>query len=324
MPLKEKDFENLSKEFKKFKNFVIISHRNPDADTIGANLALKQILTDNFGKKVTSACADVVPISLKFLQGSNKIRQQIDLNNYDAIISVDCSSKKQMKFSETIKNFNKYKIPIINIDHHASNNNYGRTNFVDPDSSSTTEILFKYFEYSKIKITPQIATDLLAGIYCDTGSFMHSNTNAGNYKIAEKLLSLGASHSKIIKYMFKTKTVDQLKLWGRVFSNTRMNKQKAIVSKVTGRDFNETNTNPRDLSGIVNYLNSVPNCKMSILLSEDMKGNVKGSVRSGHGNIDVADLCEQLGGGGHTKAAGFTMPGKIVSEEVWRIESDIE
>lgn len=124
--------------------------------------------------------------------------------------------------------------------------------------------------------------------------------------------------------MFKTKTVDQLKLWGKVFENTRINNKNTIISKVTENDFKNTNTNPRDLAGIINYLNSIPDGEMSILLSEDLKGNIKGSVRSGIGNIDVADLCKQFGGGGHTKAAGFKIPGKIISKEIWQIEGDIE
>lgn len=324
MPLREKDFKLVTEKLKKFKSFLIVSHRNPDADTIGSNLALKEVLTDVFNKQVDSACADKLPSNLAFLKGSNEILQKIDLKNYDAIITVDCSSKGQMKYPEVINNFSDYKLPIINIDHHVSNNKYGNVNLIDSDCASATEILFKYFKYLKISITLSIATNLLAGIYCDTGSFMHSNTNAENYKIAEKLLSAGASHSNIIKNMFKTKTVDQLKLWGKVFENTRINNKNTIISKVTENDFKNTNTNPRDLAGIINYLNSIPDGEMSILLSEDLKGNIKGSVRSGIGNIDVADLCKQFGGGGHTKAAGFKIPGKIISKEIWQIEGDIE
>lgn len=324
MKLKDKDFKVITDEINKYERFVIISHRNPDADTIGANLALKDIITKKFHKKADSACADVIPVTLRFLKNSENIKQQISLKSYDAIISVDCSSKRQLKFTETIKNFDKYKIPIITIDHHASNNGFGKTNLIDADSSSTTEILYKYFEYLDFPVIPDIATCLLAGIYCDTGSFMHSNTSSENFQIAEKLMRKGANHKKIIKNMFQTKTVNQLKLWGKVFLNTRKNKKNTIVSKVTGDDFEKTNTNPRDLSGIINYLNSVPGSKMSILLSEDMKGNVKGSLRSGPGNVDVSYLCEQLGGGGHKKAAGFTLPGKIISEEVWKIESEVE
>lgn len=311
-----KDFEKAIQLIKKYQNILIISHRNPDGDTIGANLVLNEVFKSKLKKNVISACADPIPYSLLFLVKGNSIKREIDLKNTELIITVDCSSKNQIKYEEL---FNK-KIPIINIDHHPSNSNYGKVNIVDSDAASTTEIVFDFLKFIEASITPYHATCLLAGIYCDTGSFMHSNTKAKTYKMASILLESGASVSSIIKNMFQTKTIEQLRLWGKVLSNTRINKNGTVVSKVTTNDFDETKALPSDLSGIVNYLNSIPESKMSILLSEDMKGNVKGSVRSGKGNVDASTICEQLGGGGHKKAAGFTIPGKIVSNEVWRIE----
>jgi phosphoesterase RecJ-like protein len=309
----QKDFEKAVNLIKKHKNILIISHRNPDGDTVGANLALKTVLSKHFGKKVSSACADPLPESLKFLPESDSFIMQINKEKYDLIISVDCSSKDQLKFNE-IEN------PIINIDHHPTNNNYGSVNIVDPDAASVTEILYDFFKFIEVDITPRTATNLLAGVYNDTGSFMHSNTTAYTYKIASVLVEAGASWSQIVENMFKTQSVQQLKLWGRVLSNARINKKGTIVSKVTQSDFKETHSSPQDLSGIINYLNSVSQSKMSILLAEDMHGHVKGSLRSKEDDIDVAMICEKFGGGGHKKAAGFTIPGKIVSEETWKID----
>jgi phosphoesterase RecJ-like protein len=269
-----------------------------------------------FNKNIISACADPLPFSLLFLPESKSITHEISLNKVDCIISVDCSSKDQMKFPITKKD-----IPLINIDHHTSNNKFGSTNIVVTNAASTSEILYQLFEYLKTPISPQIATYLLSGLYCDTGSFMHSNTSAEVYKIASKLMNAGASLTQIVKNMFKTHTIEQLKLWGKVLNNARLNKKGTLVSKITASELKETNASPRDLTGIINYLNSVPNVNMSILLSEDLHGNVQGSVRSAKDGINAAEVCEQLGGGGHEKAAGFTIPGKIVSEEIWRIES---
>jgi phosphoesterase RecJ-like protein len=212
------------------------------------------------------------------------------------------------------------KKQIVNIDHHPTNKKFGEINIVDEKVACATEILYDFFEFIKAKITPNTATYLLTGIYNDTGSFMHSNTSLSSYKIAAKLVEAGAALPKIVKHMFKTQSIEQLRLWGKVLSNARMNKKGALVSKVTNDDFIETNSSPSDLMGVINYLNSVSQSNMSILLSEDMKGHVKGSMRTAKDNMDVASLCEKLGGGGHKKAAGFTIPGKIVSEEVWKIE----
>ncbi|MFC1810863.1 bifunctional oligoribonuclease/PAP phosphatase NrnA [Patescibacteria group bacterium] len=317
----EQEFKKAASLFNQSKHVLIISHRQPDGDSVGANLALGKVLKLYFGMDVTCACADPLPFSLKFLPGSSVMKKTFDENgDIDLIVSVDCSSKDQMKFFEIKPDFFKKDIPLINIDHHASNKNYGSVNLVDADAASTTVILYEFIKFLQIPIISAVATNLLAGIYCDTGCFMHANTNADTYLIASDLMQAGASANEIVKYMFKTKTVEQLRLWGKVLANIKVNNKGTILSKITSDELNELKAAPKDLSGIINYLNSVPNCKMSILLSEDLKGNVQGSLRAANDDIDVSKVSSQFGGGGHKKAAGFTIPGKIVIEEVWRIE----
>lgn len=319
MKITDTEFKKAADLIEKSKKIQIISHRNPDGDTIGANLALSQILIQG-GKDVVSLCADQIPLSLMFLPGAINVNIPIPGGLPDLIIALDASSPEQIKYEEIITLIGKKKIPIINIDHHATNKNYGSVNIVIPDAASATEVLYYFFDYIGVQITPNIATCLLAGIYSDTGSFMHSNTRESTFKIAGDLFCRGAAVSLIIKNMFKTHTVEQLRLWGRVLENARYNKNGSIVSKVTQKDFDETASSPRDLTGIINYLNSVPGAKMTILLAEDTKGNVKGSIRTRNDKFDATKISGKFGGGGHSKAAGFTIPGKIVSEEVWRIE----
>jgi len=315
-----KQFEKAAFLIEQSERILIVSHRNPDGDTIGANLALKQIFTGT-GKQIISACADQIPVSLVFLPGATNMEIPVNPHDFDLIVSVDASSPEQIKYEELISIINKKKIPVINIDHHATNKNFGTVNLVIDDAASTTEVLYHFFEYLKATITPQIATCLLAGIYSDTGSFMHSNTKQETFKISADLFARGAAVSLIINNMFKTHTIEQLRLWGRVLENARINKNGSMVSKVTQSDFDSTGGSPRDLTGIINYLNSVPNTKMTILLAEDTKGNVKGSIRTQNDKIDATKISGKFGGGGHAKAAGFTIPGKIVSEEIWRIEN---
>lgn len=315
-----KIFERALKLIEKSDEILIISHKNPDGDTVGANLSLRNVLISEFGKNVTSACADPLPDSLFFLSGDDVFENKIDPKKHDLIITVDASSIDQLKFPEIDEKLLKSGKAIINIDHHPTNKNFGTVNIVDEDASCVTEIIYYFFEFAGVNLTPKTATYLLAGLYNDTGSFMHSNTSRSSYRIASKLLEAGAALPQIVKNMFKTQSIEQLRLWGRVLSNARINKQGTLVSKVTDNDFYETNSTPKDLMGVINYLNSVSQSNLSILLSEDMQGQVKGSMRTAKDDIDVASLCEKLGGGGHKKAAGFTIPGKIVTEEIWRIE----
>jgi len=275
-------------------HIVLISHRHPDADTIGANIAVKFILENNFGKRVTSVCADPLPSTLLFLKKHNVIESTLP-KDYDCIIALDCSNEEQTKFPKIIEK----EKNIINIDHHATNTKFGSINIVEPDASSATEILYNLFEHFNIDYSRHVATCLLAGIYNDTGSFMHSNTKKETYEIAGKLQAKGADIRTIVKNLIKTHSIEQLRLWGKVLLNSRLNKKGTLVSKVSTEELNETNASPRELAGVINYLNCVPESKMTILLSEDLNGNIQGSMRSGNNDIDVSSLCEQFGGGGH-------------------------
>lgn len=311
------EFEKALKIIKEANHIVLISHRHPDADTIGANIAMRMVIERTFHKKVTSVCADPLPANLLFLKkkANYNIKNALP-DNYECVIALDCSTIDQTKFANEINK----KTKLINIDHHATNTNYGDLNIINPEASSATEILYYCFEHFGLNYKSHEATCLLAGIYNDTGSFMHSNTNKETYYIAGKLQEKGANLKKIVKKLFKTHTVEQLRLWGKVMSNARLNQKGTLVSKISARELDETNASPRELAGVINYLNCVPESKMTMLLSEDLNGNVQGSMRAGNEDIDVSALCEQFGGGGHKKAAGFTIPGKIVSKEVWKID----
>ncbi len=309
------NFKKVLNKIGKSNHVVLISHRHPDADTIGANIAMKHIIEHHLNKKVTSVCADPLPSTLHFLVENNKIRNSLP-KNYDLIIALDCSTKDQTKFPEIINK----KTTVINIDHHATNTKFGDINIIDSEAASATEMLFQIFDALNLSYSRHIATCLLAGIYNDTGSFMHSNTNKETYRIAGELQAKGADMQTIVKNLFKTQSIEQLRLWGKVLSNAKLNNKGNLVSKISTQELEETNASPRELAGVINYLNCVPESKMTVLLSEDLNGNVQGSMRSGNDDIDVSALCEQFGGGGHKKAAGFTIPGKIVSQEFWKID----
>src|SRR3990167_172229 len=157
------------------KNIVIISHRSPDGDAIGANLALKHALKQ-WGKSATSACVDFLPDYGFILPGSLEYVNDFDLNTTDLVISVDCGSHKLVKFHETKPDIFSGKIPFINIDHHPSNDYFGTHNLVHDTAAAASFTVYHLLKYGKFDITPEIASCLMLGIYYDTGSLMHSNT----------------------------------------------------------------------------------------------------------------------------------------------------
>jgi phosphoesterase RecJ-like protein len=302
----------------KAQKVLCISHKRPDGDTLGAACGLFWAL-QQYNKNVDLACIDEIPERFSFLSGANRFIRDFDFRSYDLIFVLDAGASYMTRYHEIYPDIFKGEVPVINIDHHASNDNFGVCNIVDSASASTTVILHKMFHFMGVKITPVIATALLTGIYNDTGSLMHSNTSLEVFEIAGELMERGGKVNSVARNLFRTTPVSTLKLWGRVLENTRINEEGVTVSVVTWKDFEECNAGPDEISGVVDFLNSVPGAKYTCLLNEDKHGKIKGSFRTQRDDVDLAMLAGQFGGGGHKKAAGFSITGKLHKEVHWKI-----
>ncbi len=302
----------------KSQKILLISHKRPDGDTLGASCAL-YVALKTMGKDVEMACIDEIPERFLFVPHVRKMKRDFDFREYDLMIVSDAGASYMTRYHEKYPDIFKGDVPVINIDHHASNDNFGVCNIVDAQSASTTVILHKFFTFHDIRITSDMATCLLTGIYNDTGSLMHSNTTLEVFEISGQLTAMGGKVALVARHMFRTTPVSTLKLWGRVLENSKVNEEGVTVSVVTWRDFEECGAQADEVSGVVDLLNSVPGSKYTCLLNEDKHGKVKGSFRTQRDDVDVAELASQFGGGGHTKAAGFTMPGRIHQELHWKI-----
>ena len=318
IPFPPEQLQEIKNLLQAANRIVIISHRGPDGDTLGANLALKHALKQ-WGKEAISACADAPPEYSFMLNGIFEFVNDFDLANTDLVIAMDCGAHYLMKFDETKPELLEKKIPLINIDHHPSNDYFGTHNLVNPDAAACALILYDLLLQWGFTITRDMATALMMGLYYDTGSFMHSNTTPKVMETAAQLMNLGADMKRIVKALFHTNPIPQLHLWGRVLSRTRLSEKRAVVSAATQKDYTECQAEPDHLSGVIDYLNSVPESRFSVLLSEDQKGNVKGSFRTQSDDVDVGELAALFGGGGHKKAAGFTIKGHLQPETVWKI-----
>lgn len=324
------------------QNITIISHRNPDADTIGSNLALREFL-ESAGKNVTSACVDPPPKELAFLtdgrtqsarpneiatdhtksaRNNPSFTTELNLPTTDLIIAVDCGSTSQTVFLDRQPEILQSQIPIINIDHHPSNNGYGTINLVIDDAASATFVIFNLFKQINAPITPGMATNLLCGLYYDTGSFMHSNVNAEVYQCASELLRAGANMPAIVKNMYKTRSIEQLKTWGKILDGMKVTNNNVVVGGITQTDLNNCSAGTAETSGIIDYLSTVKNAEFATLLVEDDKGNVRGSFRTRKNDVNLSEMAGMFGGGGHKKASGFTLEGELAREVIWKIKHE--
>ena len=317
----EKLFKQASDLIKKSGKILIVSHRKPDADTLGAAISLKKWL-DRSGKNITLACCDKPGKVFSFLPDIDLFVKDFNLNDFDLMIVVDAGASYMTNFHLKYDNFLHPGIPIINIDHHASNDHFGDINIVDLESASVTVILFKMFEYLNVEIDQDMATALLSGIYNDTGSFMHSNTTKEVFDIASKWMDDGAKIAEISKALFNTKTISTLRLWGKVLEKAQVTDDNIAMSVLKDDEFDSAGAGPENLTGVIDYLNMIPGTKFSVLVNEDRQGNVKGSFRTRRSNVDLSRIAAVFGGGGHPKASGFMIPGKLSEEVKYKIVDD--
>ncbi len=315
---------------KNAQNIVLISHQRPDGDTSGSAMALAHVL-EKFGKTVTLFDTDPLPTEFHFTEKALEYVSIFEPSQYDLAICLDGGTYKMFGlhetypelFNQTIENPKiKHKIPLINIDHHVSNEIYGDVNIVIGTVASTTIMVSKILRALQWEITPEMATCLQMGLYTDTGSLLHSNATAETFAEASFLLSKGANLKAISKNIFQTKSFEKLKLWGRILSRISQNKEGATSSFVTHFDFQQTKSGLDDLTGVVDYLNAVPESLYSILLTERKDGKVKGSMRTLRDDVDLTEVTKIFDGGGHKKASGFAIHGKLKTEYDWRIEND--
>lgn len=314
----EVEFIKAKKLIDSANHILLTMHERMDGDDGGALLAMG-LYFESQGKTVTYAVKKGVPSNLLFLPGSEKIIDDIEHSNFDIVIICGCSEKNRCG-SEKIIQLN---LPTINIDHHPDNSYFGNINIIDSAKSSVCEIVYDFFIWNNWQINKEIATCLLTGIITDTGSFMHSNTNNSTLKAAANLLRKGARTNKIIKHAYKSKDLNILKAWGKAMENLRFDKKnKLIYSVFTEKDMSEIGYLPKAaFEGFVETINTTPDAKFAMFLKQD--GNIiKGSLRSDpFKNIDVSRIAKLFGGGGHKLAAGFSVAGKLVKDDVgkWKI-----
>lgn len=233
---------------------------------------------------------------------------------FDLIIAVDTADLPLMGqfYTENIDLFS--SVPILNIDHHISNTNYGQVQMIDTTAASATEVLYDFFTHEpqfRDKITPDIATLLLTGLITDTRSFQNPNTTPRSLEVAAELLERGARQQEIVQHIYKTKPLSTLKIWGRALNKIQIDRSAGIVwSAVSKEDLAEMEAGSKETAGILDELiSTIPDAQLHILFTETEKGELKASMRSS-ASIDSSALAGQLfGGGGHPRAAGFRVKG---------------
>lgn len=316
------NLEPLKKVLEGKTRFLLIAHEQPDGDALGAILSFGQFLSD-LGKTVKLASKDVVPELFEFLNGSDRIANDFLLGDFDVIVLIDNGDLKRTGFANRLVAARKQGKTIINIDHHLPNDLWkmATINISDPAYSSTSEIIYDIFKWFNYHITPAVATSLLTGIFYDTGGFLHSNTTDKVMNKSSELLKLGANLRKVSQGINQSKSVSMLKLWGVALGRLKVLKSGLAYSILTQEDLIRSGASEENISGLVGMINTTAEAAASLLIYETSDGKIKGSLRTENDRIDVSRLAKALGGGGHKKASGFAVSGRIVRDgKRWSVE----
>lgn len=302
------------------ERILVTTHRHPDGDAIGSLLAMTRALRA-VGKTVTPHTPDAPPEFLRFLPGCSDITQSArSLSDTDLVIALDHSELSRTGLAEELLHGS---VPVVAIDHHITSDRRATIALVAPEASSTCELLSELFPVVNLPIDQGTATCLLTGLVTDTGSFQHANTSSESFRVAASLVSAGADFRAVIAGIYGSRPLQALRIMGRALERLQANEVTgAAISFVTHEDLKECGATADDLTGVVNLLNTIPEARFALLLTEVERGKLKGSLRSEPEKaVDVAAIARRFGGGGHTLASGFEVAGRLVRDEHgWRIE----
>lgn len=282
-------------------------HIRPDGDCVGSSMGLYLYLKEQFPELETDIYLEPVADCYKIVSDIEEIKHQVEhVKQYDLFICLDCGDAARLGFSAPLFAHAKQTMCI---DHHVSNEAFADINYIEPDVSSTSELVYRLME--KENISKQSAEALYMGIAHDTGVFQYSCTSPETMEAAAELLRKGVNGSEIIDKTYYEKTYVQNQILGKALLESMLVLDKqVIVSYVNLKSLNFFEAKPSDLEGIVSQLRQTKGVEVAMFLYEQEPQIYKVSLRS-KDRVDVSVIAKYFGGGGHAKAAGFTMKGTV-------------
>jgi phosphoesterase RecJ-like protein len=292
-------------------DLLIVSHENPDADTLGAGLALRTIV-ESRGGKASLVCSDVPPSLYDFLPGIDAYATDPEAGRpYDLAVLVDCGSLERVGPVRERHAALFERLPTAVIDHHASNGAAGPLDWVDPGAAATCEMVTLLAARSGMALTAgdgDLATALMAGIVMDTATFAHPNATPRTLAVSAALVEAGAPLAEISRRLYRTKPDAQLRLFGRVLGRLESAAGGLVVhSTLTLADLAETGALSAHSEGIIDLLSQADGAEVAILFKEAEPAATRISVRTRPGGVDATVLTGLFGGGGHARAAGASL-----------------
>ncbi len=299
-----KKMKKAIESIKENNKFLIVSHKYPDGDSIGSQIALALGLK-KMGKDYFIYNEDPPTDRYSRFKKINLIKTKKEDFNEDITFIIDSASLDRIG---NIKDEIDHEKPIINLDHHISNEKFGDINIVKPYYSSTAEIIYELLN-KLTEIDKEIATYIYIGILTDTGSFRYPNTTSHSLRVASKLVNYGVVASQVSEFIWFTDPPARIKLLGDVLQNITLHDKFSIMI-VTREMLINRGGKEEDTNEFVDYGLTIKNVKATAMIKEREGGILKVSLRSKN-DVSIQELAAEYGGGGHKTAAGFTYKGEL-------------
>jgi phosphoesterase RecJ-like protein len=298
--------EALLQRLRQANRLLLVSHQSPDGDAIGSELALARILR-RMGKGATVWNRDAAPAIFKPLAGFDRIHVGSEPpagfpETFDAVVVLECPGLDRTGLAEQLGS-----LPLLNIDHHLGNGQYGEVNWVDTAAPAVGEMIFRLAQGLHAELDAETANALLLTIAADTGGFRFSNTGVAAFEAAAALVRHGASPEQVSLWLYESQPLASLRLLGEMLTTLELAHDGRVATvALTPAMYAAAGATAADSEGLIDHPRSIAGVVAVALLRELPDGRAKVSLRS-KGDVDIERLARQYGGGGHRNAAGFTV-----------------
>jgi len=288
---------------------LLICHVAPDGDALGSLTGLARALR-GLGLSPIEACADPVPSRFDYIPGIESVTQDVT-EFFDLVVAIDCSHPERMGIFRQLPHFDQH--PLINIDHHVTNVEFGDVNLVDPQASATAEVILRLLDQLGVCLDETLATCLLVGIVTDTRGFRTSNVTPPVMRAALRLMEAGASLPYVSQHSLDRRPMAIVRLWGAALAGLRF--EDGIVWSSMPLEMRRRVGYQGDSdAGLASFLLSADDAHVSVVFVEQDDGRIDVGLRAAPG-FDVAEVALRFGGGGHVLAAGFETAGPLEEAE---------
>lgn len=318
----------IEKWLQKANKIAIAGHMRPDGDCVGSCMGLYLYLKEYYQELQVDLYLEEIPESFHFIKEVNVIKHSVNEQEvYDVFFALDCGDSDRLGFAKEA--FLAAKQTVC-IDHHISNIGYAMENYIYPEASSTSELVYNLME--EAKISKAVAECLYLGIVHDTGVFQYTAAKPSTLRCAAVLMEKGVNASEIIQKTFYEKTYNQQRLLGYALVNSELYiDNRCIVTILTWEDMQAFESTANDTEGIASILRNTTGTDVAVFLyesqlEEDGIGEFKVSLRS-NDKVEANKVAQHFGGGGHKKAAGFNMSGSatdIVRQVIAQIKKQLD